>query len=258
MNLLNNALEAMPAGGDIFITTADMYVDIYLEGFENIPEGEYICISISDTGVGIPQRDLKQIFEPFYTKKSMHHSGTGLGMTIVWATIKDHKGYIDIQSEEGIGTTFKVYLPTTREIIPAEQRRLVLDDYLGSEALLIVDDIPEQLDIARNMLTKLGYTVYSAASGEKALEAIKRQPVDLVILDMIMPGGLDGLETYQQIIQLYPHQKAIITSGFSESDRVRKLLHLGVGNYVQKPYTMEKLGMTVRVELDRKNELYSR
>jgi DNA-binding NtrC family response regulator len=179
-------------------------------------------------------------------------------MTIVWATIKDHKGYIDIQSEEGRGTTFKLYLPTTRETIPAEQRKLVLDDYLGSETLLIVDDIQEQLDIARNMLTKLGYTVHSAASGEKALEAIRRKPVDLVILDMIMPGGLDGLETYQQIIQLYPHQKAIITSGFSESDRVRKLLHLGVGNYVQKPYTMEKLGMTVRRELDRKNELGSR
>lgn len=258
MNLLNNGLEAMPAGGEILITTADMYVDTHLDGFESIPEGEYVCISISDSGVGIRQSDLKQIFEPFYTKKSMHHSGTGLGMTIVWATIKDHKGYIDIQSEEGRGTTFKLYLPTTRETIPAEQRKLVLDDYLGSETLLIVDDIQEQLDIARNMLTKLGYTVHSAASGEKALEAIRRKPVDLVILDMIMPGGLDGLETYQQIIQLYPHQKAIITSGFSESDRVRKLLHLGVGNYVQKPYTMEKLGMTVRRELDRKNELGSR
>jgi PAS domain S-box-containing protein len=255
MNLLNNGLEAMPAGGDIFIATADMYVDTHLEGFERIPEGEYVCISITDSGVGIPQGNLKQIFEPFYTKKSMNLSGTGLGMTIVWATIKDHKGYIDIQSEEGRGTTFKLYLPTTRENIPAEQRRLVLDDYLGSETILIVDDVPEQLDIARNMLTKLGYTVVSAASGEKALEAIGRQPVDLVILDMIMPGGRDGLETYQQIIQLYPHQKAIITSGFSESDRVRKLLHLGVGNYVQKPYTMEKLGMTVRGELDRKKEL---
>ncbi len=255
MNLLNNALEAMPAGGDIFISTSNRYVDTHLEGFENVPEGEYVCVSITDSGVGIPQDALKQIFEPFYTKKSMHFSGTGLGMTIVWATIKDHKGYIDIQSEEGRGTTFKLYLPTTRENIPAHQRRLVLDDYLGSETILIVDDIVEQLDLAKDMLTKLGYTVYSATSGEKALETIKRHPVDLVILDMIMPGGLDGLETYQQIIRLYPRQKAIITSGFSESDRVKKLLQLGVGSYVQKPYTLEKLGMTVRVELDRNDKI---
>jgi CheY-like chemotaxis protein len=252
MNLLNNGLEAMPAGGDISISTSNMYVDTYLEGFEHIPEGEYVRVAVSDSGVGIPESDLKQIFEPFYTKKSMHLSGTGLGMTIVWATIKDHKGYIDIQSTEGRGTTFKLYLPTTREDIPAQQRRLVLDDYLGSETILIVDDIQEQLDIAKNMLTKLGYTVHSATSGEKALETINRQPVDLVILDMIMPGGLDGLETYQEIVKLYPHQKAIITSGFSESDRVKKLLQLGVGAYVQKPYTLEKLGIAVKRELERK------
>jgi PAS domain S-box-containing protein len=254
MNLLNNGLEAMPAGGDISISTSNMYVDTYLEGFEHIPEGEYVRVSVSDSGVGIPESDLKQIFEPFYTKKSMHLSGTGLGMTIVWATIKDHKGYIDIQSTEGRGTTFKLYLPTTREDILAQQRRLVLDDYLGSETILIIDDIQEQLDIAKNMLTKLGYTVHSATSGEKALTTINRQPVDLVILDMIMPEGLDGLETYQEIIKLYPHQKAIITSGFSESDRVKKLLQLGVGAYVQKPYTLEKLGIAVRRELERKVE----
>ncbi len=257
MNLLNNGLEAMPAGGDIFVSTSNMYVDTQLEGFENIPEGEYVCISITDSGVGIPQDDLKQIFEPFYTKKSMHLSGTGLGMTIVWATIKDHKGYIDLQSEEGRGTIFKLYLPTTRENFPANHRKLVLDDYLGSETILIVDDIPEQLDIAKNMLNKLGYSVYSATSGQKALETIKRQPVELVILDMIMPGGLDGLETYQQIIRLYPEQKAIITSGFSESDRVKKLLQLGVGSYVQKPYTLEKLGMAVRDELDKNKKVLS-
>ena len=151
-----------------------------------------------------------------------------------------------------MGSTLKFYLPITRERAPNQKSRIVLDDYLGSESILIVDDIPEQIDIAQSMLTKLGYTVYSAAGGEQALKIITQQPVDLVILDMIMPGGLDGLETYQEIIKLYPHQKAIITSGFSESERVKKLLHLGAGDYVQKPYTMEKLGVAVRGELDRK------
>jgi two-component system, cell cycle sensor histidine kinase and response regulator CckA len=254
MNILSNSLEAMPAGGDITISTVNIYVDTFLPGYENIPKGEYVCTSVSDSGVGIPEDDVQRIFEPFYSKKSMHLSGTGLGMTIIWATIKDHKGYIDIQSTVGEGTTFKFYLPITRESIAPQQNRVVLNDYLGSESILIVDDIPEQTDIAKNMLTKLGYTVDTAISGEKALKLIKKHPVDLVILDMIMPGGLDGLETYKGIIQLYPHQKAIITSGFSESKRVKELLHLGAGNYVQKPYTMEKLGMAVRGELDRKKE----
>lgn len=251
MNLLSNGLEAMPAGGDIVISTTNLYVDTHISGFEHIPEGEYVRVSVADSGVGISESDLKQIFEPFYTKKSMNLSGTGLGMTIVWATIKDHKGYIDIQSEEGRGTTFKLYLPTTRENVTAQQKRLVLNDYIGSETILVVDDIPEQLEIAKNMLTKLGYTVHKASSGENAIEFISRRPVDLVILDMIMPGGLDGLETYQEITKLYPHQKAIITSGFSESDRVKKLLQLGVEAYVQKPYTLEKLGIAVRRELER-------
>lgn len=130
----------------------------------------------------------------------------------------------------------------------------MLYDYLGSESILIVDDIPEQLNIARNMLSKLGYTVHTATSGEKALEVIKQRSIDLVILDMIMPGGLDGLETYQEILQLFPQQKAIVTSCFSESKRVKQLLHLGAGNHSQKPYSLEKLGMSVRGELDRPRE----
>ncbi|TKB25072.1 CHASE2 domain-containing protein [Desulfopila sp. IMCC35006] len=252
MNILHNGLEAMPAGGKIVISTANVCIDTMLTGYENIPPGDYVCTSISDSGVGISQEDLARIFEPFYTKKSMHYSGTGLGMTVIWATVKDHHGYIDIQSEEGQGSTFRFYLPITRQSLTSQQDRIVLDDYLGRETILVVDDIQEQLDIAKNMLTRLGYTVHTATSGQEALAIIKQQPVDLVILDMIMPGGLDGLETYQKIIQLYPQQKALITSGFSESIRVKKLLQLGAGDYVQKPYTMEKLGVAVRSELDKK------
>lgn len=255
MNSLINSLEAMPAGGNIVISTNNIYLDTLVRGYENIPAGEYVRISISDSGIGIGKEDLTRIFEPFYTKKSMRHSGTGLGMTVVWATIKDHKGYIDIASEEGRGTTFKFYLPATRKTASAQQQsRIVLDDYVGSETVLIVDDAVEQIEIAKNMLIKLGYTVHSATSGEKAVKMIKQQPVDLIILDMIMPGGIDGLDTYQEIIQFCPNQKAIITSGFSESERVKKLLQLGAGGYVQKPYAMQTLGIAVRNELNRKRE----
>ncbi len=254
MNILHNGLEAMPAGGEIVIATANVCIDTMLTGYENIPPGDYVCTSTSDSGVGISQGDLRRIFEPFYTKKSMHFSGTGLGMTVIWATIKDHNGFIDIISKEGQGTTFKFYLPISRQNLAHQHNRIVLEDYLGKETILVVDDIQEQLDIAENMLARLGYTVHTATSGSQALEIIRQQPVDLVILDMIMPGGLDGLETYKEIIKLYPHQKALISSGFSESKRVKKLLNLGAGGYVQKPYTMENLGIFVRKELDKKKD----
>jgi two-component system, cell cycle sensor histidine kinase and response regulator CckA len=173
-------------------------------------------------------------------------------MTIIWATIKDHNGYLDIKSQEGQGTTLTIYLPATKEAAEIRNGRTVLEDYIGSETVLVVDDNAEQRDITRNMLMKLGYTVLTAASGPEALLILQKQPVDLVILDMIMPGGLDGLETYEKILQIKPNQKAIITSGFSESERVKEAQRLGAGCYVQKPFTMERIGMAVRKELDAK------
>jgi len=251
MNIIHNGLEAMPAGGSISILTSNIFLDSAWEGYETIPEGEYVCLTISDDGVGIPHSDLHRIFEPFFTKKTLAKSGTGLGMTIIWATIKDHNGYIDILSKEGIGTTFKIYLPITRESLTLSDRKIVLDNYIGSETLLVVDDISEQLDIASNMLSKLGYKIVTASSGEEALVIIKKQSIDLVILDMIMPSGFDGMETYMEMIKISPKQKAIITSGFSESEQVKKLQQLGVESYVQKPYSMEKIAMAVRKELDK-------
>ncbi len=252
MNTLNNAAEAMPAGGNIRLSTYNKFLDAPLHAYEEIPGGEYVCFSVVDEGVGIAPDDIKKIFEPFYTNKSMKRSGSGLGMTIIWATIKDHAGFIDIQSKQGEGTRFTMYLPATREITDNNSHRMVLDDYLGSEHILVVDDMPEQIEIASNMLTKLGYTVSSARNGEVAVDFIKKQRVDLIVLDMVMPGGMDGLETYKHIASIYPNQKAIIASGYSESERVKMLQELGVVTYIQKPYTLEKIGIAVRRELDRK------
>lgn len=252
MNTLTNSLEAMPAGGEIVISTTNAYNDNHIQHYETIPEGEYVCTTVADNGIGIRNDDLKRIFEPFYTKKSMARSGTGLGMTVIWATVKDHSGYIHIDSEEGVGTTLTIYLPSTRDHAEQLHKRIVLDDYVGTETILVIDDIAEQLEIARGMLEKLGYRVLTASSGENGISLLREQTVDLVILDMIMPGGLDGLETYRHIVRQIPHQKAIITSGFSESDRVKELQSLGAGLYVQKPYSMECLGMAIRGELDRK------
>lgn len=251
MNTLTNAAEAMPAGGTIRLSSFNRYLDISLNLYEEIPSGEYVCIAVADEGIGIAAEDLHRIFEPFYSKKSMRRSGSGLGMTIIWATVKDHGGYIDLQSREGEGTRIIFYLPATRELSAVESNRNVLEDYIGTERILIVDDVPEQLLIASNMLSKLGYSVTVADSGEAALGYLRAHAVDLVVLDMIMPNGIDGLETYMQIIKIRPGQRAIITSGYSESERVKALQQLGAGDYVQKPYSLEKIGMAVRRELDR-------
>lgn len=251
MNLVNNAAEAMPTGGSITLSTCNRYLDAARDAYEKIPEGEYVRFSVLDEGVGIAEDDLPRVFEPFYTKKKMGQGGSGLGMTVIWSTVKDHDGYVDIRSREGEGTRFDIYLPVTRETPANKNRRVVLQDYLGTERILVVDDVPEQRDIAVQMLGKLGYAVTSLPSGEKAVEFMQTHTVDLLVLDMVMLPGMDGLETFRRICEKHPHQKAIIASGYSESKRVKALQTLGAGAYLRKPYTMEKIGMAVRRELDR-------
>lgn len=250
MNLAGNAVEAMPAGGRVLLQTSNRYFDTPRNAYETIPEGEYVRLSVIDEGVGISGEDLKKIFEPFYTKKRMGRSGTGLGMSVVWGTVKDHGGYIDIKSREGEGTRFDIHIPATRMKAAEKRGRISLEDYVGAERILVVDDVAEQSDIAVKMLGKLGYSVASVPSGEAAVEYMKTRTVDLLVLDMVMHPGMDGLETYQQIIRTHPGQKAIIASGFSETDRVKSLQALGAGGYVRKPYTLEKIGVAVREELD--------
>lgn len=251
MNLVNNAAEAMPTGGIIWIATLNRYLDTEIDRYERIPEGDYVVMRVTDEGIGIPAGDLHRIFEPFYTKKQMGYSGSGLGMTVIWNTIKDHGGFVDIRSREGEGSRFDVYLPATRDTVPSPADRVVLEDYTGSEHILIVDDVAEQRDIAVRMLGKLGYRVDMVASGEAAVAFLEQQPADLVILDMVMPNGIDGLETFRRILAVRPEQRAIVASGYAPSERVKAMQELGAGEYIRKPYTMEKIGLAVRRELDR-------
>ncbi len=251
MNLVANAAEALLVPGEITIATANRYVDQPLKGYETVTEGEYVLLTVQDTGVGIDPADCQHIFEPFFTKKQLGRSGTGLGMTVVWSTIKDLDGFVDVHSAEGQGTRFDLYLPVTRLEMTAVPRRVTIEDYRGSEAILVVDDVAEQREIAARMLSKLGYTVSTVASGEEALDFLRETKVDILILDMIMDPGIDGCETFRRIIRRHPGQKAIVASGFSESERVREIQRLGVGTYLKKPYTLEKIAMAVRRELAR-------
>ena len=185
----------------------------------------------------------------------MGRSGTGLGMAVVWGTVQDHKGYIQVESMLENGTTFKLYFPITRKEIPEKQKSIELAYYKGNgESILVVDDVSVQRKIASKILAKLGYSVKLASSGEEAVSLMRNAIADLVILDMIMSPGIDGLETYERIIAIHPNQKAIIASGFSETARVKKAQQLGVGAYVRKPYTIENIGMAVKAELEKEKK----
>lgn len=251
MNLVYNAAEAMPAGGKIVVSTQNVYIDKPINGYEAVKEGEYVVLTVSDTGIGIAAQDLERIFEPFYSKKVMGKSGTGLGMAVIWGTVKDHNGYIDVKSIENKGTTFTLYFSMTRRSRVDRKSRLSFEAYMGrGESLLVVDDVAEQRLIAQEMLKKLNYNVVAVPNGEEAVGYLKKHPVDLMLLDMIMGPGMDGLETFKKIVEFRPEQKAVIVSGFSESSRVKKVQALGAGAYVKKPYLLETLGHVIRKELD--------
>ena len=252
MNLVTNAAEAMPDGGVIRIETENVYIDRPIEGYDAIREGDYVVLTVADEGVGISPDDKEKIFEPFYTKKVMGRSGTGLGMAVVWGTIKDHNGYINVETGTGKGTRFTLYLPVTHKEELRLDPGISLENLRGSgEKILIVDDISEQLDIASEMLIHLGYLPSTVSSGEQAVAYLHDHDCDLLILDMIMDPGIDGLETYRQILEHHPDQKAVIASGYSETNRVAEIQRLGAGAYIKKPYTIEKLARVVRSELDR-------
>ena len=252
MNLVSNAAEAMSEGGLISISTQNRYIDKPIGGYDHVEEGDYVMLTVSDAGVGISPTDMERIFEPFYSKKVMGRSGTGLGMAVVWGTVKDHKGYIDVQSTEGKGTTFCLYFPVTRKELAKDTDLLSMKDYMGNgESILVVDDVQEQREIASKILKKLGYYVTIVSSGEEAVDYLKDHTADLLILDMIMDPGIDGLETYKKIVELHPKQKAIIASGLSETERVKEVQRLGAGAYVKKPFLLEKIGLAVKEELEK-------
>lgn len=252
MNLVLNAAEAIAEAGEVVIRTENRYVDKILIGHEEVREGDYALLTVSDTGTGIPAEHRERIFEPFFTKKTMGWSGTGLGLPIVWGTVKDQNGYIDIQTKEGEGTTFILYFPITREEEAAPQRKTPMENYQGhGELILVVDDIAEQREVASSLLRKLGYTVETVPGGEEAVQFLRERQAELILLDMIMSPGPDGLETYRRIREVNPRQRTILVSGYSETDRVLTAQRLGAGAYVKKPYVMESIGLAIRQELKR-------
>jgi PAS domain S-box-containing protein len=249
-NLIINARDSMLDIGIITVATGNCYLDSLTGKFGRVPRGEYVKLTITDSGSGIPENIISKILEPFFTTKAPgRKKGSGLGLSIVHAVIEDHNGYIDLESTVGEGTSFYLYLPITRENIPSIDRDHITG---GIENILVVDDDAVQRSVCLKLLEKLGYRAIAAESGEQAIEIIENNPQDLVILDMIMPGGMDGFETYKRILNLYPNQKAIIISGYAESEKVHMMAELGAGEFIKKPLTFKTLAIAVRRELDRR------
>jgi CheY-like chemotaxis protein len=249
MNLVSNASEAIIGSGTVTISTSNRYVGKGLNGYENLKENNYAVLSVTDEGPGISSEELERIFEPFYTKKVMGRSGTGLGLAVVWNVVQDHDGTIEVTSDK-TGTTFQLYLPITKEAILDSNSAMPISTYQGKgETILVVDDAENQREIACKLLDRLRYKTTAVSSGEEAVEFLKHQSVDLIILDMIMDPGMNGRETYKKILALHPAQKAILVSGFAETDEVLKAQELGAGRYIKKPYSLEKIGAAVRDEL---------
>jgi len=249
-NLISNAAEAMPEGGKIIVTTDNMCISQAVQAEDHFQVRGYIVLTVSDTGVGISNEDIKRIFEPFYTKKKMGRSGTGLGMAVIWGTVKDHDGFIDIKSQEGKGTRITLFFPAFQEPISPSAQTPDLEKFQGNnETILVIDDDDVQREIAQNVLIKLGYTVFTVDSGREAVKFLQKNSVDLLVLDMIMDPEMDGLDTFRAITVMNPKQKIVIASGFSETDRVKELLAISGGQYIKKPYSISKIGRALKNSL---------
>lgn len=250
MNLMNNAAEAIQTRGQITIATKNVCFSIPYQGYETIEPGEYVLLSVEDNGPGISAQDIKQIFSPFYSKKVMGRSGTGLGLAVVWNTVHDHGGFIDVITSSR-GSLFSLYFPVDRQgVFRPVQHTVVSSQQRGrGERILVVDDQKSQREIARRLLTRLGYEPLTAASGEEAVAIVRTTPVDLVLLDMIMDPGINGCETYRQILEHAPNLKGIITSGYSSAEDIQNALGLGISQVIKKPYSLQELAQALSLEI---------
>lgn len=252
MNLVTNGVEAIAQSGVLTIKTENQSVTSEQKRLWQLEHGgQYIKISISDTGSGIAHAEIDQIFEPFYTKKVLGRSGTGLGLAVVWNIMRDHGGAVNVASSSQ-GTTFELLFPKATDEVTTGEQDYPLEKLHGNgEHVLVVDDEPRQLEVASQLLTSLQYQVKTVTSGEEALEYMQTQHmVDVVVLDMLMePGSLNGRETYRKMTLIRPGIKAVIASGFAEDDDVRATIAMGAGGFLAKPYTLEQLGRQLQSAL---------
>ncbi len=253
INICLNARDAMPSGGTLKLVTSNQVLpqEIYLNQ-RGWKEGDYVRITLSDTGTGIPQEIQSQIFEPFFTTKEPGR-GTGLGLSMVYGIIQNHGGYIDFKSGPDQGTTFELFLPSiTGAVIPEESPVLhPAGPPKGSGTILIVDDEDIIRQLGADILEDVGYKIILASRGEEAIRLYQQQgqDIDLVVLDVVMPG-MGGKETFRKLKEINPKIKVLLSSGYSTDGEVGEILKEGVEGMVQKPYKDEELIEKVKEILD--------
>jgi PAS domain S-box-containing protein len=251
LNLYINAWQAMPDGGDLYLTTENVSLDESFTRPYAVAPGRYVKTTVSDTGLGIDKKDIGRVFEPFFTTKPMGR-GIGLGLASVYGIIKGHVGHIDVYSEKGQGTTFTFYLPASARAL-AEEAPPVAPAIRrgGRETILLVDDEEMIIDVGRGLLQELGYQVIGALSGQEALDLYRaRQPeVALVIMDMVMPG-MGGSETFDRLKGIDPKAKVLLCSGYSLNGQASKIMQRGCDGFIQKPFNLSQLSVKIREILE--------
>jgi len=246
MNLYLNSQQAMPGGGNIYLTTENIFADDEQTISPSLTPGKYVKITVKDTGVGMDEKTKARIFEPFFTTKKLG-VGTGLGLATVYGIIRNHNGGIFVKSSPGEGTTFDIYLPASeKEIAKEEKKEVTTAATIGKETILLVDDEKPLLEVNKELLKYLGYEVYAAGSGQEAIAVYmeKRDKIDLVILDMIMPG-ISGGETLNQLQKINPEIKVILSSGYSIDGEAQEILSRGCKGFLQKPFSIKELSRKV-------------
>jgi len=253
LNLVINARDAMHGSGRLNIETMNTSLDAhYCEKNPDIKPGDYVCLTISDNGEGMAAEQLEHIFEPFYTTKEQG-KGTGLGLAMVFGFMQRSKGHIKVDSVQGAGTTFRLYLPKANNIMPAldapeEQTDVALP--AGNETILLVDDEAALRELAEELLLDLGYRVLTAANGQQALDVLTKEPhIDLLISDVIMPGGLNGYELAERATTDYPELKVLLASGYTEKITTSENQKIFGANLLAKPYSQAELAQKVRAAL---------
>jgi len=249
LNLYRNAWQAMPGGGELYLGVENVRLDSDFVRPYNLGPGDYVKISIRDTGVGMDKDSQERIFDPFFTTKETVR-GTGMGLASAYGIISNHRGIITVQSELGEGTTFSIYLPTQKKEV-IKEREVPREVSLGKETVLLVDDEDMIIEIGKEMLEKMDYKVFTTKNGEGAVKIFmeNKDIIDLVILDMIMPD-MGGGETYNRMKEINPDVKVLLSSGYSVNGEATSILERGCNGFIQKPFSMNDLSSKIRVILD--------
>jgi CheY-like chemotaxis protein len=251
-NLIINATQAMPEGGVIDISAENFTIKD--SSFLTLKKGDYVLITFTDHGVGIPSDKIHQIFDPFFTTKD---KGSGLGLATTYSIIKNHGGHIAVESEEGIGTTFFVYLPALNKE-PEPRKRAAEKLIKGSGRILVMDDEEFIREAAEELLRMAGYDVSSASNGDEAISAYRAAktqgaPFDVVIMDLTIPGGKGGKEAIKELKAIDPEVKAIVSSGYSNDPIMANFKKYGFSGVVAKPYKLSELSLAVKTVIEDKS-----